>query len=487
MIHSTRPLLVALCLTLAAQTQAHTEAPVLRPQDNLDSLVPDLRERQQQLQQPRKQKKQQTSDSKPVTVTDEDMRNNPQLAEVVLSTALQHQDWKTLEHLLPIYRETPEHDPLLVHYIQGALYRNQAQHSLAIAEYRTMLEADSTLDNVRFDIAAMQFENKQYRDAKQTFTALQENSQTAPVFHDLAERYLAQIEEKSDMRRHVRLRFLHNDNINQTSNERTMVLGDWLFVKNKDALPKSSYGSNYSLFVDQEFNLGGNHNAAYSASFDGINYFDDPDYNEKALSLNLSYKYQDIDSWFSLGPLLDKRWLDGNSYGNHWGLSSEYGKWLNGRWQLSARANWLKKNYVERRLDAFNGDLYGLSLSLVHMLSPSLILFGGVSMQEEHLQRKEESSFRRSVNLGVLKQWNGLSLSVNGQYAHRRYADDNFFFEKVRRDNQLNMGISVSHKALVFYGIEPKLEYQYERIHSNIKALYSRESNQWMMTFEKRI
>lgn len=58
---------------------------------------------------------------------------------------------------------------MLALYAQGAVYRQQGKHKLAIQQYQNMLEKDASLDYVRFDLGAMLFENRQYRQAEKYF------------------------------------------------------------------------------------------------------------------------------------------------------------------------------------------------------------------------------------------------------------------------------------------------------------------------------
>ncbi|THF62055.1 surface lipoprotein assembly modifier [Pseudothauera rhizosphaerae] len=470
-----------------AQGTPPSPSPVIQPIDSLRPLGPAPEERFQTDRPPARDDEDNGKAKKqPVTLSDEDVKSNPQIAEFLLSTALQRRDWSTLARVIPIYRQIEGHDPLLVHYTQGALYRQQRRHDLAIAEYRQMLRADPGLNNVRFDMAAMLFENKQYREAAEIFTALIDDPALEERFREFSLRFLEQIRAQGRPRTRLRFRVLHNDNVNQATDERFLEIGGWIFRKSDEYMPKSSYGTNYSLFLDQAFNVRGNHFLTYDLSLDGLRYNGHEDFNEKSATLDLGYKYQDVDSWFSFGPLLNRRWLGGEHYGDNWGLNAGYGKWLTNRWQATLNAQWIRKDYADEVLSSYNGDQYVLSPGVAVVLSNRSVVFGGLAVQRERLEQEDESYRQYGANLGFSHEWES-GFSVNGyvQYGRRKFDETHFLFLRKRKDHRINAVLSVGHARLSFFGIEPRLSYQLEKIDSNIPALYSRKTNQWMLSLER--
>jgi tetratricopeptide (TPR) repeat protein len=80
-------------------------------------------------------------------------------------------------------------DSAWTHYLVGNAYENQAQYEQAIAEYKTALERDAAMPNVRFAIGYLYWRQQDMDAAKSWF----ERELTAQPCHALASFYLGQI------------------------------------------------------------------------------------------------------------------------------------------------------------------------------------------------------------------------------------------------------------------------------------------------------
>ncbi|WP_166642996.1 surface lipoprotein assembly modifier [Alcanivorax sp. 24] len=463
-----------------------------RPLEDSRLLSPDLEDRQR-FREPdtapgRARPGAEDQGERPPELTDEQVRRHPRIAEIIINTALQRRDWNTLARVLPLYRQAPGHDPLLVHYVSGALLRQQGRHGQAIAHYRAMLEADPALDYVRFDLAAMLFENRQYRQARGQFLRIRDTPRVAENFRALAEEFLGRIQQRQRLNTRVRVGLVHNDNVNQASDERYLTIGGWVFVKNRENMPRDSLGTDYSLLFDQERNLGGHHFLSWDLKLDGLHYFSEQAFNERAATLNLQYKWQDSRSWLYAGPMLDWRWLDGERYTEALGASAGYGRWLSPRWQATLHGRWFDKDYVDDGLADFGGDVFHVTPGLLRVLPGNAVLFAGLVWQREKLGIETESFTQRGANLGIKKQWrNGLDTLAYVQWGKREYRGENALFAKQRRDRRANVVLDIGHSRLRFWGIEPSLGFRMEKVDSNLPEIYSRTIRQYLLTFEKRL
>ncbi|WP_443986733.1 surface lipoprotein assembly modifier [Kerstersia gyiorum] len=483
-------LLLSLLGTLATNTLAQTvEPPRQEPIENLRRLDSDWQERLQPTgrQQPAPPRHVADAEAPPPSVTDDDLRQYPQLAEIVITASLHSQDWKTLAHVLHLYQQSPGHDPQLVRYGQGAILRQQRHHSAAIAQYRDMLNEDASLDYVRFDLAAMLFENKQYRDARTQFEATAGNETLPPSMRQLAQLYLNTIDQQQRVVPRLRLRLIHNSNVNQSGDERDIIFSNVILRKPLDAMPQSSWGTNYALILEQEANIGGNHFLAYDASVDGLRYTSLSSYDENAIALAFHYKNQTVSSWLALGPALQWQWLDGKRYSHGEGLNASIGHWFTPSVQVSTYARWLKRHYYDVRLRSYEGDTSSISPGLLWMITPRASLFAGLSYQRDSLAAPSESFRQRSINAGFATQLeNGLNLNAFAQIGFRRYDAVDTLLHEWRKDRRFTTNLSIGHSQLTFAGFEPKLGLLYERVRSSHTALYTRRTRQWMLTLEKR-
>ena len=78
-----------------------------------------------------------------------------------------------------------------------------------------------------------------------------------------------------------------------------------------------------------------------------------------------------------------------------------------------------------------------------------------------------------------------MNTRVNLRYGQRRFDEPNLFFPVKRRDKEYQANIALWHRGLHLRGITPKLNFQYQKIDSNIPQFYSRQNKQWFITLEK--
>ncbi|MDD2157958.1 surface lipoprotein assembly modifier [Glaesserella parasuis] len=56
---------------------------------------------------------------------------------------------------------------------------------------------------------------------------------------------------------------------------------------------------------------------------------------------------------------------------------------------------------------------------------------------------------------------------------------------QVRKDREVGLDVTLWHRNLHFWGITPKISYQYQRVNSNLVDLYSYKRNRVYLSFEK--
>ena len=416
---------------------------------------------------------------------EQELHNHPDLAEQLVTANLLDQNWPVLSELLPIYAQIKEHDPILLSYAQGALYRHQGKHTQAINEYRNILAAQPELVYVRFDLAAMLFENKQYIAAKDQFHKV--NAADLPQdLRDLIHQYLEAIQKQEGWDFSAGLQYTHSDNVNNASSIEEIKVGSLIFIKDKDALPQSGNGMGYNLGATKDFNLRDHHYLAFNTQLYGLEYWDAQDYSELIIRVGAGYKYQDFQTTFSLTPFIEQTWLGGQKYGFNQGASVEIRRWLNHQNQIVSTYHYIHKSYNDSALEHYEGNLQHVSLSLIHFFSPTLILIGGVDTQWDILNSKDESSRKYGLHAGVIKEWaNSISTRVNLRVAHRLFDDEHYFMPQTRKDHEYQLDLSFWHRKIHWQGITPKINYRYIKIDSNIPEFYTRDSRQLFISFEK--
>lgn len=283
----------------------------------------------------------------PENIPVEVLLEKPALTEKFIEQFLFTKNWVLLAKILPIYRKIPNHDVILVRYAQGALYRQQGKHTLAIREYRAIIAAQPDLTYVRFDLAVMLFENKEYEAAETQFQKVRSSTDLSEPLRDLSSQYLASIQKEIGWQYNLGLNYAYNNNVNDASLIEDIKIGDYTFQKDKDSLPKSANGISYSIGASRDINIQGEHYFNVGASLYGVSYWDERDYSERTFRVEAGYKKQNIQSWFSVIPFFEDTWLGDHQYGTNVGVSSEYGRWLSNKWQVIGNHTFAHKIYDE--------------------------------------------------------------------------------------------------------------------------------------------
>ncbi|MCL2894376.1 surface lipoprotein assembly modifier [Brenneria tiliae] len=473
---------------LAAIGAARGQMPVI-PGEQRSFPAPDI-DRQWQKEQnealERARRRRAPPGERPVApvLNDAAVAANSAVAELILETALQYQDWDTIERVLPLYAGHPRHDRQLYRFVKGAMLRARWRLGPAIDLYRQMLDADPTLNNVRFDLAVMQFENKSYRQAKRQFLLLADNPRE-PLFRELSLNYLKRIAQRARPSLNLTADLLHTDNYNQGSDVEYIYLWGLPFRNNNRR--QSSSGQSLSVTLEQDVNLAGNHFLGYSAYFNALNYARDNHYDERTALLGLDYQYQSLRDTFSVGPVYTYRRLGGESYARDVGLSASYGRWLTPRWQAALGYRLLDRRYYRQPIgELYDGNIAIHSLNLMRAVSNRFLLYGGVFHEREKLGAADVSSRQNGVNGGFTYiAQGGLDVRMQLRYGRKRFDEENAFFGVRRRDAVTRLSLRLQYRPWTFQGITPRLVYQREKTTSNIPAFYGKSSNQLMLSFSK--
>ncbi len=310
------------------------------------------------------------------------------LTEQLIQQALRQRAWDLLTPILPLYAQIKEYDPILLAYAQGAMARQQGQHALAVKAYRAIIAQQPDLVYVRFDLAAMLYENKEYEAAKDQFIKVKADDIDERLRH-IADRYLMQIQRKTGWNLQAGAQYVQNSNVNNASSVKEFNIGPYVFIKNEEAMPKKAEGLSAFLTLDRDINIEGNHYATIAAQLNGTRYWDESEYNEHTLRLESGYKHQDIKASFSLSPFYEQSWLGDARYGHNIGLVSEYSRWLSSNTQVIGAYIYANKRYHDQGLQRYEGNLHAFSSGIAYFVSSTLVLNGGTDHQIDHLNAED--------------------------------------------------------------------------------------------------
>ena len=403
--------------------------------------------------------------------------------EESINFAIVSKDWQKLEKLLAQYRKTTNFDPILYDYGLGALYRHQGRQKEAIALYQQLLERQPNLHYPRFDLAMMLYEDKRYAEAKiQLETA---EPYLAPALQALVSQILSSIKKSQDWQPTLNFSYESTDNVNQASDLKELVIGGATFIRNDDSLPQDAHGIRYDIGTTQEKNLKGNHYIYKNVDLGGVSYWDNSDYSELTLQANLGYRYKDIKQSFGFITMVEQNLLGGSRYNQNYAATLEYNRQISDQWQVSSSFTHLQKRYEDDDLaNYYNGHANSTAWILLYQPKPRWLVYAGADFTRDNLADQAESSDRQGIRGGMVFSGDKVSLRSSLRYAQRDFKADNFFYGEKRKDDEYQFSTTLGHKKLSWKGFTPKLNYEYQKIDSNL-PLYERSNSTVFVKVDK--
>lgn len=415
----------------------------------------------------------------------EDLRNNPSLAEEALNLAIIARNWDAVAEILPIYRESPNADTVLVDYAQGALYSGDGEYKKAIGLYRKLIADNPNLNRVRMDLAILLYADKQDIAARDQFVKLRSAADNDQMLNDLIDDFLQKIDERSAWSFDAGLSYLRDDNVNNASSSPTISLGNLKFQKRPEALPQRGQGFEFSLAASKDFNIAGSHYWSLDASTHGKIYWNRHEYDDIGLRISTGYKYKDARATFAFTPFARVRYFDSDPYSKTYGFSLSGGYWISPNWQLSSYNEFAWEKSDVNKQAPTEKQRYG-SVNALWARKPEQIFTFGVNVFDVDTGTKSTSYTRPGVNVAWNQDWAfaGLSSRLGLGYGLRDYEAANYMGIK-RKDKEYNIDVSLWKRDWHFWGITPKLNARYNKVNSNIDDLYTYDKAAVFLKFDK--
>lgn len=400
-----------------------------------------------------------------------------------INQAIIHKDWEELEQLLERYKQTDNYDHILYEYGLGALYRFQGQQKKAIEMYRQIIKNNPNLHYPRFDLAMMLFEDKQYTEARNEFEIVRPFLPTQ--IQVLIDQLLNAMKKSQTWQPTLNLNFEKTDNVNQSSNVKEISIGDATFIRDKESLPQKAQGIGYTLSESLEQNITNNHYAYFSATLNGIYYWDNNKFSEQTLRIDTGYKYKDLKQSLGVIPFIGQNILGNSRYNQNYGAGLDYNRILSNRWQVSTNLTHIQKRYQDSNIaQYYDGHSNSQAALLLYQPKPQLLIYSGLDWMQDDLADEAESSNRQGIRSGFLYFGDSLSIRANVRYAKRNFLADNIWYGIQRKDNEYEFGVAVWRKHWHWKNFTPKLNYRYQKIDSNL-PLYDRNNGTWFMAVDK--
>lgn len=404
-----------------------------------------------------------------------------------INQALLHKNWQALAHILQDYPNSTQFDQLLYDYALGALYHAQGKYKQAIALYEHILQTHPQFAYIRFDLAVMQFENKQYKQAKQHFLILakQNDSKLQP----LIKQYLNAIEQRQALQPDIILHYEKNNNINNAASQRVIQWHGKTLSKSQDDLPKSATGIRYGIGASKSTNLSNNHFLYMDGQLQGVHYWDNQRYNEQNLQLQLGYQYQDHEQNLSILPFVDYLRQDGKPYSTRHGISLNAGHQISDKSKASIHNSYTTLSYANpQTAKNHNSQSHNVGFTASYAILPNVLLSGGADINQEDANNDEHSSTRYGVHLGVLAQHkNGMGGRFSVRVAKRDFKQpETLLYGFERKDKEYYLQSTLWHNQLNYKGFVPQLNIRHHKIDSNMAGFYSKNNTSAFISIDKK-
>lgn len=420
-----------------------------------------------------------------IEINDSDLLVDVELFSKVLDAMIERQEWSVLGHLVQLYATVQDRDEQLLLYARSRLAHSKRDYPRAIAGYRQMLETDPNLAPVRLYLVQALYDNREYEAASFQLEKLKATPNLPPQIISVLDRYTLAIQKKSDFEWNLSLYYINDNNINETSSDRYVQFGNFLFERDPESLPKSDQGIGYGLWGQKSFILKDKHSLIASLNLNGKAYREYSDYNDLLIRLAFGYQWQDANKRFALLPFLQKRFFGDSPYSQTWGLSLQNAYQWSYKLQSSATLEVAKNSYDERKF--LDGWYMFASLGLSYAPQATTMFFGGFDIYTSHAQEKSESFDRLGVRLGVANdfKFGSISSKLSTYYAKKEYEDAPNLFGKQRSDRETIYTLSLWKRDWHFRGVMPKLNIEYSDIQSNIN-IFEFDKSRVFFSFDKR-
>lgn len=390
-------------------------------------------------------------------------------------------DWKAMLELLDAYQRVPDYDRVLYDYAMGAYYRHIQDYGRAIELYNKITQ-DESLVYPKFDLAIMLFEDKQYRRAKRIFDEIY--YKLPPSFQMIANQYRKAIEQDERVITNFEINYEKTDNVNNASSLKEIKIGEWLLVRDEDSLPQSATGVNYEIGLSKRINIEDHHYLQGDISIDGTHYWDNQDFSERRVRGELGYWYRDHHHGFGFMPFTEQNWQDSEKYHRQHGVNITYQERLNENMSANIFISYANKRYEDPKLSRlYDGRVYRGSAMISRSIGDGYFYFGADNIIDK-VRDESESSKRMGVRFGGGFIGNKWAYQMGANYMYRQFEAPNFWYQRVRQDNEYRMNASIWNQQIHWLGLVPKLNFQYQHINSNL-PLYDRQNNSWFISVDK--
>ena len=410
----------------------------------------------------------------------EALKADPVRFSQFLNTALAAQDMATVKALLPHYKAMESNDPMLINFADALVYRSESKNKQAIAIYKEMLASDPDFHPVRLNMAIALQADKQYAAAKEQFIKLRSVDLPPPITATI-ERSLLGLNRIEEWRFDASASYVRDENINDAPSKSIQTqLG-------QSVEQQSANGLQVSASANKRFNLPENYYATLGANASLKGYWDESDYNDYLLTASAGIGYDDAKNDISITPFVTKRIYDEDPYSLRTGVTVSGSRWVKPKLKLSATTSFSKETFDDEKDKNRETDGRFIGLNTFYIKDAKEYFYGGLGNYRNDVPESSIISYdRNSINVGWGREWEkGISTLATLGYAIKEYDDPADAYASgssglkayynavggelgsIRKDKTTSLGLQVWKRDFTFYGLTPRLVFDYDTTSSN--------------------
>lgn len=421
-----------------------------------------------------------------ISMTADELLQHPDLVLRALHPALLQGNADTLKIIFPIYQKLSAtyHHPILTQWGKAILAKADNNYREAVQLYREIVATQPDNQPVRLQLAVTLFSNNELEAAEDQFKKLRAEPLPQEILN-LIEDYLQAINRRDRWTFSGGLTYLHDPNINNAPKAGT-TYGNWIAPERE-----SAEGVGFNLNVGKKWSWGNGFYHELRLNGSGKHYWDNRKYNEISGRGSIGIGFQNAQTAVALLPFLEQNFYAGGSkqsetlkrFSKSGGATLELQHWLNEKWQINGNYEYAEQRYTSRK--HLNGNSHYISVGGLYLANAKRYFFANLNYQRTATRDLDDSYFRRGVTLGWQQEWNwGLSTRLSASMAQKRYKGAMPIFQITQRNKEYGVQASVWHRAVHYWGITPRLTYNFTRTRSN-HVFYSYDKHRVFLDFSK--
>lgn len=353
-------------------------------------------------------------------------------------------------------------------FLRGTLAMQNGRYQEAAEYFAGILARDPALNRVRLELARARFMAGDDGEAERQFRAAIAAGVPPAVARNVAG-FLGELRR----RRHYDFDFgvglAADSNVNVATTAQSVDLFGLPFQVDQSARKRSGYGLAFNASGNYQWDIGTDTRLKVGGALYDVEY-KDSDFNDRHALLYAGPRFMFRDnSEFSVLATGAHRWYGGKNLTEAYGLRIEGEKPLGQRFLLNGAAGWQNQTYLRPQFSAYSGPVYQANTVLSYAQRGGF-LRATLGVVREHARIPGLRDWQYMVGAGIYRHTLPLRFSayLSTQIALARYDASLAAFGVTRRDEQVDVRLSLSNAKFTFGRFTPIISYVHTERFSNI-------------------